>query len=63
MSQRSTLPAHRLLCGLVTDDHGNEMQMVPPVVSSDTYEQGVLFWFDGFCDPDIFERHIKDTTP
>lgn len=53
----SPIPAHRLLCSIVTDDHGNEMQLLPPLVSWETYQQGSDFWFDGFSDPDLWADH------
>lgn len=50
--------AYDLLCGIVTDEYGNRWQLL----HGDGAEQSTLFWFDGFSDPDIFERHIKETT-
>lgn len=49
--------AHDLLCGVVTDDYGNRSQLL----HGDGAEQSTLFWFDGFSDPDVFDRHIKVT--
>lgn len=52
------LPAHNLLCCIVTDDYGNQFQALPSVICREAHRAACDFWYDGLTDPDYFNHAI-----
>ncbi|USE78874.1 hypothetical protein NDR89_19755 [Cupriavidus gilardii] len=55
-------PDFKLICGVLTDDHGNQIQVTASAVSENASDQLLHFWFDGLSDPDFYGSFDRRTT-